>query len=260
MAARRAKRKQSPAPSRGTGASRSAGSSSRGAGPSRNAAAWFLVGAISGSLVTWAGVGRDQAAEQVRSVVGSTVGHPIGIDPAAPPPKPKFEYEFYRVLEMEEVVVPEEELAATRPANNAPANKDTSASEIAPAGKDASASKNAPAGKDASAGKNALAGKDDPTDTAGSTNEAPTAAKPEGGPYIVQIASFRHLKDADSLKAELILNGFNPVVQSVVLSGEEKRYRVRLGPYPDRDSLDAARVRLRSSGHGNPLVVRVKRS
>ena len=248
MAARRAKRKQSQAPSRGTGASRSAGSSSRGAGPSRNAAAWFLVGAISGSLVTWAGVGRDQAAEQVRSVVGSTVGHPIGIDPAAPPPKPKFEYEFYRVLEMEEVVVPEEELAATRPANNAPANKDTSASEIAPAGKDASASKNAPAGKD------------DPTNTAGSTNEAPTAAKPEGGPYIVQIASFRHLKDADSLKAKLILNGFNPVVQSVVLSGEEKRYRVRLGPYPDRDSLDAARVRLRSSGHGNPLVVRVKRS
>ena len=241
MAARRAKRKQSPAPSRSTGASRSAGSS-------RNAAAWFLVGAISGSLVTWAGVGRDQAAEQVRSVVGSTVGHPIGIDPAVPPPKPKFEYEFYRVLEMEEVVVPEEELAATRPANNAPANKDTSASEIAPAGKDASASKNAPAGKD------------DPTNTAGSTNEAPTAAKPEGGPYIVQIASFRHLKDADSLKAKLILNGFNPVVQSVVLSGEEKRYRVRLGPYPDRDSLDAARVRLRSSGHGNPLVVRVKRS
>ena len=163
--------------------------------------------------------------------MGRTVGHPIGVDPVKPPP-PTFE--FYTLLpEMEEVVVPEEELAAPQPAGNAPAGKDTSASENAPTGREAPASANAPGGG------NAPAGKDDSTDTARSANEAPTAAKPEGGPYIVQIASFRSLKDADSLKAKLILNGFNPVVQSVVLSGEEKRYRVRLGPYPDRASLEA---------------------
>ena len=244
MAAKRAKRRQSQAPGRGVGASRSTG-------PRKSAAAWFLVGAISGSLVTWAGVGHDPAAEQVRSAVGRTVGHPIGVDPVKPPP-PTFE--FYTLLpEMEEVVVPEEELAAPQPAGNAPAGKDTSASENAPTGREAPASANAPGGG------NAPASKDDSTDTARSANEAPTAAKPEGGPYIVQIASFRSLKDADSLKAKLILNGFNPVVQSVVLSGEEKRYRVRLGPYPDRASLEAARAQLRAGGHGNPLVVRVKR-
>ena len=238
--------------------------------------AWFFVGAISGSLVTWAGVGRDPAAEQVRSAVGRTVGHPVGTDPAEPP---KTTFEFYTMLpEMREVVVSEEELAAPRPAGNAPASKDVSAGGNTPAGKDAPAGGNAPAGKGASAGGNAparadapegrdapasgstTASKDDSTDTGGgSTNEAPPAAKPEGGPYIVQIASFRSLKDADSLKAKLILNGFNPVVQSVVLSGEEKLYRVRLGPYPDRASLDAARAQLRVGGHGNPLVVRVKR-
>ena len=238
--------------------------------------AWFFVGAISGSLVTWAGVGRDPAAEQVRSAVGRTVGHPVGTDPAEPP---KTTFEFYTMLpEMREVVVSEEELAAPRPAGNTPASKDDPASGNAPAGKGDSAGGNAPAGKGASAGGNAparadapegrdapasgstTASKDDSTDTGGgSTNEAPPAAKPEGGPYIVQIASFRSLKDADSLKAKLILNGFNPVVQSVVLSGEEKLYRVRLGPYPDRASLDAARAQLRAGGHGNPLVVRVKR-
>ena len=238
--------------------------------------AWFFVGAISGSLVTWAGVGRDPAAEQVRSAVGRTVGHPVGTDPAEPP---KTTFEFYTMLpEMREVVVSEEELAAPRPAGNSPASKDASAGGNTPAGKDASAGGNTPAGKGASAGGNAparadapegrdapasgstTASKDDSTDTGGgSTNEAPTAAKPEGGPYIVQIASFRSLKDADSLKAKLILNGFNPVVQSVVISGEEKRYRVRLGPYPDRDSLEAARMRLRASGYDNPLVVQVKR-
>ena len=244
MAAKRAKRRQSQAPDRGAGASRSTG-------PRKNAAAWFLVGAISGSLVTWAGVGRDPAAEQVRSAVGHTVGHPIGIDPAEPPP---LTFEFYtRLPEMEEVVVPEEELAAPQPAGNAPAGKDTPASENAPTGREAPASTNAPGGG------NAPASKDDSADTARSANEAPAAAKPEGGPYIVQIASFRSLKDADSLKAKLILNGFNPVVQSVVLSGEEKRYRVRLGPYPDRASLEAARAQLRAGGHGNPLVLRVKR-
>ena len=238
--------------------------------------AWFFVGAISGSLVTWAGVGRDPAAEQVRSAVGRTVGHPVGTDPAEPP---KTTFEFYTMLpEMREVVVSEEELAAPRPAGNTPASKDASAGGNTPASKDAPAGGNAPAGKGASAGGNAPAGadapegrdapasgsttasKDDSTDTGGgSTNEAPPAAKPEGGPYIVQIASFRSLKDADSLKAKLILNGFNPVVQSVVLSGEEKLYRVRLGPYPDRASLEAARTQLRAGGHGNPLVVRVKR-
>ena len=250
MAAKRTKRRQSRAPDRGVGTSRSTGLR-------KSAAAWFLVGAISGSLVTWAGVGRDPAAEQVRSAVGRTVGRPIGIDPAKPPP-PTFE--FYTLLpEMEEVVVPEEELAAPRPVEDAPAGKDTSAVGNAPAGKDAPAKAHAPEGKNAPASVGIPASKDHPTDTARSTNEAPTAAKPEGGPYIVQIASFRSLEDADSLKAKLILNGFNPVVQSVVLSGEEKRYRVRLGPYPDRASLEAARAQLRAGGHGNPLVVRVKR-
>ena len=240
MAAKRAKRKQS------RGAARSGAGLLEGGNPLKSAGmAWFLIGAISGSLATWAAVGRDHAAEQVRTALGRTVGHTLGTDPAKPRPKPKFEF-YEKLLEEGEVVVPEEALASPQPAKNASVSKDTSADG------------NTPAGEGTPGDGKALANKDDPTDREGSTSEKAAAAKPEG-PYIVQVASFKSMKDADGLKAELILGGFQPVVQSVVISGEEKRYRVRLGPYPDRASLDAARVELRANGYDNPLVIQAKR-
>ena len=222
-----AKQKQSQA-------ARRRGGSSRGSG-----LAWFLAGTITGGLVTWAAIGRDPAAEQVRTMVGRTVGQPIGVDPAAPPPKPKFE--FYTLLPEMEVVVPEEELAAPPPAR-----KDARAKESAQA-KEA-----APAKENASTTEEPAKGTDD------SSSRPDTVREPDGH-YIVQIASFRNVKDADGLKARLTLLGFEPVVQGVVISGDEKRYRVRLGPYPDRDSLEAARARLKANGHAKPLVVRVKK-
>ena len=205
------------------------GGSSKGGG-----LAWFFAGAIAGGLVTWAMLGGDPAAEQVRTMVGRTVGHPIVVGPGTT--ERETEFEFYTKLpQMEEVVVPEEELAAPPPAKDAPAKKDAPATEGASTADD-------PAKKGAD----------------GSTSRPDTAREPAGH-YVVQVASFRNVKDADGLKAKLILLGFEPVVQGVVISGDEKRYRVRLGPYPDRDSLEAARVRLKANGHDEPLVVRVKK-
>ena len=240
MAAKRAKRKQS------RGAARPGAGMSKGGNPLKSAGmAWFLVGAISGSLATWAAVGRDHAAEQVRTALGRTVGHTLGTSPAEPRPKPKFEF-YEKLLEEREVVVPEEALASPQPAKNASVSEDASAGGNAPAGEGAPAEGKAPADEDA------------PAEREGPAGEEAAAAKPEG-PYIVQVASFKSMKDADGLKAKLLLGGFQPVVQSVVISGEEKRYRVRLGPYPDRASLDAARGELRANGYDNPLVIQVKR-
>ena len=211
-------------------AARRRGGSSKGGGP-----VWFLAGAVAGGLVTWAMLGGDPAAEQVRTMVGRTVGHPIVVGPGTPEREPEFEF-YTRLPQMEEVVVPEEELAAPPPARkDAPVKKDAPATEGA-----------------ATAGDPAKKGTD------GSTSRPDTAREP-GGHYVVQVASFRNVKDADGLKAQLILLGFEPVVQGVVISGDEKRYRVRLGPYPDRDSLEAARTRLKANGHDKPLVVRVKK-
>ena len=195
----------------------------RGGSGKGHGLAWFLAGALAGGLATWVVLGRDPAAEQVRATVERTVGHSIGVDSAAPPAKPKFE--FYTLLPEMEVVVPDEDLAAPAPA---------------------------PAESSAAA--------ETPT-SAAAEDDAPTDTDPalKSGHYILQVASFRSVKDADGLKAQLTLLGFQPVVQTVAINSDEKWHRVRIGPYADRDSLEAARIRLRADGHDNPLVVWVKK-
>ena len=185
--------------------------------------AWFLAGALTGGLATWVVLGSDPAAEQVRATVERTVGRSIGIDPATPPPTPKFE--FYTLLPEMEVVVPEEDLPEP---GVAPAERDGE-TEVS----------TAPAVEDG----------------------APAEPDPalESGHYILQVASFRSMKDADGLKAQLTLLGFHPVVQTVAIDSDEKWHRVRIGPYADRESLEAARIRLRADGHDKPLVVWVKK-
>ena len=196
------------------------GDSSKGHG-----LAWFLAGALAGGLATWVVLGRDPAAEQVRATVERTVGHSIGVDSTTPPPKPKFE--FYTLLPELEVVVPDEDLPAPGPAPAASSAADTEVATTATTVED---------------------------DARG---DAEAALK--SGHYILQVASFKSMKDADGLKAKLTLLGFRPVVQTVAIDSDEKWHRVRIGPYADRNSLESARVRLRADGHDNPLVVWVKK-
>ena len=195
----------------------------RGGSGKGHGLAWFLAGALAGGLATWVVLGRDPAAEQVRATVERTVGHSIGVDSTTAPAKPKFE--FYTLLPEMEVVVPDEDLSAPGPA---PA--ESSGTAEAPA-------------------------------SAAAEDDAPGDTDPalKSGHYILQVASFRNMNDADGLKAQLTLLGFQPVVQTVAIDSDEKWHRVRIGPYADRDSLEAARIRLRADGHDNPLVVWVKK-
>lgn len=194
----------------------------RGGSGKSHGLAWFLIGVLAGGLATWVMLGRDPAAEQVRATVERTVGRPIGVDSVTPAAKPKFE--FYTLLPEMEVVVPDEDLAAPAPA------KSSATTETPP-----------------------RAAIEDDT-----TGDIDPALK-SSGHYIVQVASFRSLKEADGLKAQLTLLGFQPVVQTVAINSDEKWHRVRIGPYADRDSLEAARARLRAQGHSDPLVVWVKK-
>ena len=199
--------------------------------PKSHGFAWFLAGVVAGGLVTWVVLGRDPAAEQVRATVERTVGHSIGIDSTEPPPKPKFE--FYTLLPEMEVVVPDEDLPAQSPA---PAES-------------------------ASTAESGTA--DTPSSTGGTAVEEDKQKESDtargSGHYILQVASFKNMNDADGLKAQLTLLGFQPVVQTVAINSDENWHRVRIGPYADRDSLEAARIRLRANGHDNPLVVWVKK-
>ncbi len=195
----------------------------RGGSGKGHGLAWFLAGALAGGLATWVVLGRDPAAEQVRATVERTVGHSIGVDSSTAPAKPKFE--FYTLLPEMEVVVPDEDLAAPGPAPGE--SSGTAESPTSAAAED---------------------------DAPGDTDPAL-----KSGHYILQVASFKNMNDADGLKAQLALLGFQPVVQTVAINSDEKWHRVRIGPYADRESLEAARIRLRADGHDNPLVVWVKK-
>ncbi len=86
----------------------------------------------------------------------------------------------------------------------------------------------------------------------------PAARGVDGGAatYLVQLGSFRKTADADRLKAQLALLGFEAKVVSARISPRDIRYRVRSGPYRGKDALNTARRRLADNGFKG-MVIRV---
>ncbi|WP_459616367.1 SPOR domain-containing protein [Bordetella sp. 2513F-2] len=81
---------------------------------------------------------------------------------------------------------------------------------------------------------------------------APPAAKPAapavqppaaGGTYFLQVGAYRVLKDAESLRARIILLGLPVTVQRAEVNGVQIN-RVRVGPYARLDDMNRARSRL----------------
>ena len=66
---------------------------------------------------------------------------------------------------------------------------------------------------------------------------------PLDGRYVIQVASFRQLADADGVKASLALIGLEGQIHTVSINGETW-HRVRLGPYTELVGLNDARARL----------------
>lgn len=64
-----------------------------------------------------------------------------------------------------------------------------------------------------------------------------------GESYVLQVASFRSLGDADRLKANLALLGIETKIETVT-ANNETWHRVRLGPYRDMAAVEEARARL----------------
>lgn len=82
----------------------------------------------------------------------------------------------------------------------------------------------------------------------------PTNAQP--ATYLIQVGSFRKTADADRLKAQLALLGFEARVVSARISSRDVRYRVRSGPYRGKQALNKARKRLSENGFKG-MVIRV---
>ncbi|WP_257292991.1 SPOR domain-containing protein [Endozoicomonas sp. ONNA1] len=73
-----------------------------------------------------------------------------------------------------------------------------------------------------------------------SVSEAQTTTKP-GVKYLLQAGSFRSAKDAERLKAQLLLAGQEPRVVKVTVGAGESWHRVQLGPFETSESIDQAK-------------------
>ncbi|AMO57899.1 hypothetical protein GZ77_12535 [Endozoicomonas montiporae] len=73
------------------------------------------------------------------------------------------------------------------------------------------------------------------------TTRAPATKPAEHNRYLLQAGSFRSEKDADRLRATLILSGLTPRISKVNVAGGETWHRVQIGPFDDQGSLDNAR-------------------
>lgn len=80
-----------------------------------------------------------------------------------------------------------------------------------------------------------------------------------GVTYVLQAGSFPNFKDADELKAKLAINGLVAHIQKVSIEGKGDYYRVRLGPFDQLDTMDAAEQQLKQLGVGKPLAIKVKK-
>ena len=198
-------------------AARKGRQATRGGGKSWPAWIWVGIGLLLGVGMMLLVLGKDWAPLLRRknlpqpnpSATAPQASEPAVADASKPKEPPKKSYDFYKVLEANEVVIPDAELSAkARAEQQAKANLPN-----------ATATPPVPA----------------------------TAATATGGRYILQAGSYPDAKGADEIKAKLALLGFQANVQPVTVNGKQW-HRVRLGPYASASDLESAKRSLGDNG------------
>lgn len=150
---------------------------------------------------------------------------------AALPPKPKFE--FYTLLANEKVpnsqAAPNTANTPTPAKASSPVTAATQAATVNTAAVNA-VKANAPKAQQVGAVK-----------TAETRAAIPVAAR---GTYLVQVASFKARQDAEHMKGNLILKGFNVNVVPINHASKGNWFRVMVGPYSNRALAQKAQMDL----------------
>ncbi len=83
---------------------------------------------------------------------------------------------------------------------------------------------------------------DSTTEPSSSSQKSTTTTSPAPAKqWIIQVASFRNVADADHVRAELILNGLpSAAIQSIEVEGKGTYHRVVVGPFTHRPTLNKA--------------------
>lgn len=238
---------------------------------SKSSSAWlWLIGGIAlGLFITFLNYLHEQTPTVEQPVVSFDKPLPppekpkeqaasaaIGAD--TPAPAPNNDFDFYTVLPKMEMPVPEATPAPTRPAPKASEKQPetvANANEALSTGKEtAKAEKSEPKAKPKTQEK--------PKEKVAKTEKAPKPAKTAPpskpavvakterqkiGAYLLQVGSFRNMREADGMKARLALLGVEARIQTVKLNSRDTLHRVRVGPYADYDKVSRLQSRLKMS-------------
>jgi len=198
-------------------AARKGRQATRGGGKSWPAWIWVGIGLLLGVGLMLVVLGKDWAPllrkknlpQPNPAATAPQASEPAVADTSKKEP-PKKSYDFYKVLEANEVVIPDAELTETARAEQQAKNAATPGTTPTPA-----------------------------------PGVAPATAS--GGRYILQAGSYPDAKGADEIKAKLALLGFQANVQPVTVNGKQW-HRVRLGPYASASDLESAKRSLGENG------------
>ncbi len=103
-----------------------------------------------------------------------------------------------------------------------------------------------------------LRGPKDGRDGGREVKPGPVPAPPTEEVYFLQVASLSSAADADTLKVQLTLSGFEPRIQSVQLDGGKVVHRVRLGPFASVKDAENALVDVKRKNQIEGRVVKEK--
>jgi cell division protein FtsN len=242
MAKRRTKRRSSPPPYQGGGS------------------AWLLLGLLLGlgvaAAMNWASV-RQYLADAMQTEKPQPVATKAASSKAKKQPdeKPKNqssnpEFDFYNILSnkkvegFDEVPTPKKAQVKTEPqplivsppeknASSAPtvSSEPKNLSPISPSDAPLSVEKTKPEVKP----------------------EAKKAPNEIAERYLIQIASLPTYQEADRLRAELTMSGFDVYIQSAQ-QDKKTRYRINMGPYTSKEIATAKQDELRSQSVSSLLI------
>jgi cell division protein FtsN len=90
------------------------------------------------------------------------------------------------------------------------------------------------------------------------TDNTATQSTNSNDTFLLQVGSFKSNRDADSLRARLLLLNLNAKIEKVSPRKNETWHRVIVGPFSDRSELADARGKLASNGIDSLLLKRKK--
>ncbi|MGQ9659404.1 MAG: SPOR domain-containing protein [Thermochromatium sp.] len=82
----------------------------------------------------------------------------------------------------------------------------------------------------------------------------PESGEPGRGTFMVQVASFSRLAEAERLRARLAQLGIMTSIQTATLQNGKTTYRVRTGGYASRAEAEEIQMQLKRQGHDSLMI------